>query len=101
MRISVAALAILALVVVVRSPAAGATARDALEKRVAKYATADPAKPKSLCYCQSGQGEVGYVVRQAAGGSFVTVACSIPVFSAGGEFIQYSPCAVDWYLLSK
>ena len=100
MRIPVAVLAGLVLAVVARSPAAGATDRDAFEKRVARYATADPAKPKSLCYCQSGDGEAGYVVRQVSG-SFVTVACSVPVFSAGGVFIQYSPCAVNWDLLSK
>lgn len=100
MRIPMAVLAGLALAVAVRSPAAGATDRDAFEKRVARYATADPAKPRSLCYCQSGEGETGYVVRQVSG-SFVTVQCSLPVFGGGGAFIQYSPCAVDWFLLSR
>ncbi len=100
MRIAAAVFAVLVLVVVGMSPAAGATDRDAFEKRVARHATADPAKPKALCYCQSGDGEVGYVVRQAIG-SFVTVECSVPVFTGGGVFVQYYPCVVDWAILSK
>jgi hypothetical protein len=100
MRTALAVILGLALAVVVRPPAAGATDRDKFEKRVGKYATTDPAMPKALCHCRSGAGEVGYVVRQVAG-SFVTVACSVPVFDGTGGFLMYSPCAVEWDVLSK
>ena len=87
----------------VLSSPARATDKDAFAKRVGKYATVDPSKPKGLCWCKDGfgpypspaSGEAGYIIQQNYGG-VVSVSCMIPEFNGDGSFLDYYACYVEW-----
>jgi hypothetical protein len=80
---------------------AHAEERAAFVKRVSKYATDDPAHPKSLCHCHDQYDTTGYVVMDAPG-TTVNVSCRIPTYDyTNGQFIEYITCAVAWDTLGK
>src|SRR5262249_48654107 len=90
----------------VASPSAALEDQASFSKRVAKYATTDPDKPKGLCWCKdgfggAGEGEAGYVAQQVTAGP-VLVACQIPAYDASGKFPPILvQCAVEWDMLGK
>src|SRR5882724_1580879 len=102
MRVSTAFVTTLLVGLLSTAAAAHAEHRDAFAKRVAKFATDDPARPKALCHCHDTYDTTGYVVLDSLG-TTVNVQCKIPEFNyMNGDFIdEYITCAVAWDVLGK
>lgn len=104
MRIVAAVLIAAALGLVLTAPLQATENQAAFSKRVSKYATIDPEKPKGLCWCKGGfdgpgTGEAGYVVQIVTSGQ-VGVKCMIPEFNGSAPPFLV-PCVVEWDMLGK
>jgi hypothetical protein len=105
MRITAGAIVSTIVATVLASPVHALEDQASFAKRVAKYATRDPSKPKALCWCKdgffaAGSGEAGYVVEIVTLGQ-VGVKCMIPEYSPGVSQPDLVPCAVEWDVLAK